>query len=520
MRIWATVALFLSGVQVQAGDVTLSLSGLTQPGGGALVARDVAGVPRNPQLGVVDPADTSDEARQLRALVARGRSQGFDRILYDNRDWAHSILPQSLFPNLTFLKYGPKIHERRWDYGLAGQIFIPALVFGNSSTAVTAGFAQRSLARLAMTSRGAPALAFRDYTSNSLYVYPEHVDHDERDMFPVNWPFMTVSQGSSGSDQPFLRAIAMTLAAFPADTRAALERAGLIAPTVQMILRRNLTLIRTRAHYLSGAAHPVVFDRKWLQPGRMIGQAAAMQPDTIPPLVHLRVLDETFKSQSGLARADERLFTTPASIARIWRGWNWSHEMEISAERTIDPNGRPLRFEWVILQGDPQRIQIEPVGETGARARVRVMWHPEFTVHPRVPGQDIARKSSRVDIGVFASNGVSDSAPSIVSISFPTHQIRDYKPNESGNILLHSVDYDALSRGTPFDPLLHWSAPWRDVFEYDAQGKMLGWKRAQGPQITAFDANEVGQGRYIKSDLAKGPPVLRLVRRSDQNPAD
>ncbi|SFU07780.1 hypothetical protein SAMN05216236_12415 [Sedimentitalea nanhaiensis] len=499
--IWTAVYVALltaGGFPGYAADVALGAKDLRRIGTGPLIAQDVAGLPADPDLPVVDPNAMSPEARQLQGLVARGVSQGFGGILYDNRDRAHSLLSRSLFPNLTFLTYDAQLTKQGLDYGLAGGILIPALVFGNSSTALTSGLNARSQVRLAMTTPGGPARGFRDYIANSLYIYPEHRDHDAVDMYPANWPYTLTSQGSSGSDGPFMAAVAMTLAAFPADTRAALETAGLVAPTVQMILRRNLSMVRTRANYLSAAAHPTVFSSEWLQPGRMIGQAAGLRPEDIPPLVRLRVLDEGFVNKAGLPGKDEHLFTTPSAIARIWRNLDWQREMTVTAAPTGDPNGHDLRFDWILLRGDPEHVRIEPLDQDGVSARITVDWHDMFVL-PARSTDDIARQSSRVDIGVFAWNGRADSAPAIISISFPTHQSRQYQPGPDGVMRLIEVDYDAIERGAYFDPVLHWSAPWTDRFAYLADGTLGGWSREENGMLTQFDArgNPVAGGRVI-----------------------
>jgi hypothetical protein len=231
------------------------------------------------------------------------------------------------------------------------------------------GPAPRSLPRLAMTVPGGPAQALRAYLGNHLYVYPAHRDHDALDLFPGTWACMLASQGSSGSDRPFLRAIALTLAAFRPATRDRLAAAGLVAPAVQMILRRCLAGIETPAAYRSGAAHPPVFAAAALRPARMVAMAAAMAPEAIPPLVRLRVEAETFAAAAGLSGRSERLYDTPVAIARLWRGPAGRQTMTVSAAATRDPNGRPLRFDWVLLQGDPDRVRIEPL-DPRARAPV------------------------------------------------------------------------------------------------------------------------------------------------------
>ncbi len=517
MAVFAMLA--LAGGPGRTADLVLTFKDLRRLGTGPLIAQDVAGLPADPDLPVIDPSATSPEARQLQGLVGRGVSQGFGGILYDNRDRAHSTLSRSLFPNLTFLTYDDDLTKQGLDYGLAGGILIPALVFGNSSTALTSGLRARSQARLAMTVPGGPARGFRDYTANSLYIYPEHRDHDAVDLYPANWPYTLTSQGSSGSDGPFMTAVAMTLAAFPADTRAALEAAGLVAPTVQMILRRNLTLVRTRANYLSPAAHPAVFASEWLQPGRMIGQAAALRPEDIPPLVRLRVVQEGFVNKAGLAGKDEHLFTTPSAIARIWRNLGWRREMIVTAAPTADPNGRDLRFDWVLLRGDPARVRIEPLDPDGLSARITLDWHDSFVV-PARGTDDQPRQSSRVDIGVFAWNGRTDSAPAMISVSFPTHQNRQYRSGPDARMRLVEIDYDAIGRGAYFDPALHWSAPWSDRMAYGPDGGLQGWTRVQGDSRARFDARgdpvAGGRGTYRLDSDPRKLPVLRFRLLDDQ----
>src|SRR5436305_7448978 len=92
--------------------------------------------------------------------------------------------------------------------------------------------------------RGLPLL-YEHYTHNNIYIYPEHRDHDPGhngrgdgfgDTYPTNTPYLITSQGSSGSDQPFLHAIPFTLAAFRPAVKKRLVESGLLMPTLQMIL--------------------------------------------------------------------------------------------------------------------------------------------------------------------------------------------------------------------------------------------------------------------------------------------
>lgn len=420
-------------------------------------------------LPVLGPKDTSREAQQLRGLVRRGVSGGLAGVIYENRDRGHSNLPPDLFPQITRLRYGPDLVAQGMDYGLAGAMILPGITIGNSSTVATGHIIARSLPRFAMTDPAAPDRMAAIAAANMIYVYPEHRDHDDTDLYPANWPYMFISQGSSYSDQPILRAVAMILAALPAETRALAEAEGLVAPTVQMIFRRGRV---AEDAYLTGAAHPTVFDGADLDVGRMITLAADLAPGDLPPAVLLTALAEDFSRSAGLAGQSERLFDTPQAIARIWRDPAFTREMTVTAARTRDPNGRPLRFHWVVLRGDPARVRITPFDAQGITARLAFDWHD-----PRLSAPAGATPGERVDIGVFADNGVQLSAPAFVTVSLPQHHLRVYEPLASGGARLVSIDYDATARQAPFDPVLHWSAYWRDAFQHDASGQITGWTR-------------------------------------------
>jgi hypothetical protein len=222
--------------------------------------------------------------------------------------------------------------------------------------------------------------------------------------------------------------------------------------------------------------------------------------------VQLQVEVENFRPRAGLADLSERLFDTPSAIARVWRGWEGEKEMIVSAAATRDPSGRDLSFDWVLLRGDPELVQITPLDATGTRARITIGWHDRRPVMLRAE-----RLSDRVDIGVFANNGVHDSAPAFVSISFPTHERRDFETGPDGRPRLIAVDYDAAAREARYDPVLHWSAPWRDVLAHDDRGRVTGWTRHFPDGTTEpFDRPATGAAHLTLDRPRNGLPVLRM----------
>lgn len=470
-----------------------------------------------PRMGPAPSDGMRNAIRLLRSLYRSGRASGLTGVIYDNRDSDHSAAPVGLLPGLIQTRYGKELHKRKLNYGMAEALLFDRTTIGNSSTAYTKGFTARSLPRDAMLRPGGAQAAYQTYASNHLYVYPEHRDHDGVDRFPANWPYTVISQGSSYSDKPFVRVLALILAALPPETFAALERGRLMAPTLQMLLRRSMTSGRSRAEYFTGRAHPTVFDHKNLHPDRAVTLAAGLSPDQIPPVVDLRVISESFVPKAGLAGMSERLFDTPNAIARVWRGPAWEKTMIVEARARGGPLTQQVTFDWRVLRGDPKRIDINVLNARGSRARVRIKWHERRRINPRQP-----RETDRIDIGVFARAEAYDSAPSLISVTLPTHQKRTYEPGPDGRPRLSRIDYAAPAPHGP-DPLLFWRALWADQYLYTAEGQMSGWRRHYCDGGSAvFSAAGMTEGgdprpepRYRMVSSAQSAPRLRDLSRPE-----
>lgn len=459
---------------------------------------------------VSGPGVSAPEAGLVRRLMATGRAAGLAGVIYDNRDRGHSVLPADDFPTLRPTRYAARLREANLDTGAAGRFRFPQPTLGNSSTAITRGPFPRSLARVALADPFAAARAHALYAANHLYVYPEHRDHDPDvgDLLTANTPLFVVSQGSSYSDQPFLRALAMTLAAFQPATRAKLEAEGLVAPTLQMILRRSLKRVTGDAAYLSARAHPPVFSQDRLRPGAMISLANSLAPDAIPPLVRLQVVED-FSARPGLdylaTGLGEEVFTTPSAIARLWRSFAYRRTLVLDAGATRDPSGRSLRFHWVLLRGDPDRVDIVTAGPDGVRAMLEVDWHPVR----RDPVTGLA--TNRVDLAVFADNGETLSAPATVSIVFPVHQVRRYAADGAGGLRLETLRYDSPDPATARlrDPLLWPEADWQDRLIYRRDGTLAEIRR-MGPDGRRRVLRPVAGG-FVDAGAPSGPPLRHAV---------
>jgi hypothetical protein len=385
--------------------------------------------------------DTGEVGKLLQKWWKEGTAAGNVGDWYDNRDGDHSPLDLAPWPQLRRVGYSPRDVRAHRHWAIQART-LPHVVFGNSSTSAPPEAGGSNPRTYYCSTEGLHVLASH-YTHNNVYIYPEHRDHDPGhngvgdgygDLYPTNTPYLIVSQGSSGSDQPFMRAIPFTLAAFRPEVKKKLVETGLLTSTLQMILRRTSKRLAGAGDYFTGKAHPSVFEGEWVDPLAMIKLAHDIRLDSIPPLVRLKVIEET-KTTPGVdffepAGAGEQLADTVSVIARLWRGRDYRRRMVVSAEGSLDVNGRPLTFTWALLRGDEKRVRITPRNGAGSVAEIEVSYHER---RPIAPGSPL--DSSGVDVGVFAHNGAHPSAPAFVtwcSLDCEARTYDDGRPVEIG----------------------------------------------------------------------------------------
>lgn len=391
-----------------------------------------------------EPLTTRTDAvgKALNEWYAAGKAAGFEGIQYENRDGNHSPLPPDLFPSLQYWSATEEGKKDTADKGPAVMVRTTPTI-GNSSMAAPAN-AAGSIPRLAAMERGGSEFLFRQYLSNNLFIYPEHQDYDAGangvggwgDLYAVNTPCVLISQGSSYLDMPFVKAMLSTAAALPPAVQRKLIRDRILSPTLQALFRQNSTLVKQEADYFTGTAHPPVYDASAIDELKMVTAAQLLTPLTIPPLAFVEVLSER-SSKNGrdyFERADittEAIATTPAFVGRAFRSSAETYELKLSAKRSVDTEKRPLIYRWVLLQGDPAKVQIMPA-EDGKEATVQIRWHPPFQTTTGV-------RTHRVDIGLFVRSPLAVSAPAIISVTMLPNEMRFF--NKDGR--LEEICYQA-----------------------------------------------------------------------------
>lgn len=371
---------------------------------------------------------TRDDAvgRSLNHWATDETAAGFSALQYENRDGNHSLLPD-LYKRLHRVVHLPEEIKEGMDKGFPNQLRkLPTI--GNcsmSGTPDTIGSLPRTMF---MHPLGHEILSAQ-YAANNLFIFPEHMDHDPGangvggwgDLFPVNHPGVLITQGSSGSDMAYVKALLAAAAALRPEVQEFLIRRGVLMPALQALLRQNSTLVETESDYFTGKAHPVVFDAATLDELKLVTAAQVMSLLSVPPVARLRLLTPPV-ARPGIdffevpQVAPQVLGSQPACVACVYRTSADFQDVRLSAEGSSDPGAKPLSFKWVLLQGDPAHVQIIPA-EEGTQASVRIRWQPAMLATSGI-------RSHRVDIGLFASNGLKWSAPAIFCMAMLPNEQR------------------------------------------------------------------------------------------------
>ena len=228
-----------------------------------------------------------------RVKMTSGSSGGNVGDLYMNRDGRHSLLDIKNYPGLTSVQLDSLGRTNRMDMSFPNILF-PYPVFGNASLAMTIGPYWRSLPRAMLTTEARLLGRMeRLYLSNQVWVYPSHADTapigTNGDVFASIAPYWLTTAGRSWSDLPYLRGALEASRSLDPKVKAEIVRRGLLAPTIQTLIRRSLNGVTNEVDYLDAKAHPTALPPKGLDLARLKSAAKAMTIESIPPLAAVSV---------------------------------------------------------------------------------------------------------------------------------------------------------------------------------------------------------------------------------------
>ena len=283
--------------------------------------------------------------------------------LYVNRDAGHSLLDVSRFPGLTVVRFDSEGRRRGLDLDFPNTRF-PYPVFGNCSRAFTHGAYWRSIPRAIVTDIRALNRMIPLYLSNQTWVFPANQDTapvgTNGDVFASITPYWITTAGCSFSDRPYLAAALEASRAFPPATKEDLVRRGLLAPTIQTLIRKSLHAVANEEEYLTAKAHPTAFPADGVDIGRLVRAAAALKPEGVAPLVAVAV------SPGRVTAAPTRPELTYASA------YAWAFVLRSDDEmRTFDLKAQGAEeYAFVQTHGDNLKVSIEKTGADSARVTI------------------------------------------------------------------------------------------------------------------------------------------------------
>jgi len=324
--------------------------------------------------------------------------------LYVNRDGFHSpngreALDAFLgeYPGLTCVMLDQEGRSRGMDLDFPNAIY-PYPVFGNCSRARVGDAYWRSLPRALVTSEAIRLKTMaRLYLANQVWVFPSNADTapvgTNGDVFASITPYWLTAAGRSWSDLPYLRAALEASRSLPPETKKAAVSRGLLAPTIQTLIRKSLKGVDSESDYLTSKAHPTALPPDGLDMDRLKASAAAMKPSAVPPLAVVVVKPRPIKEETIWP---ELTYATGFAWAYVLRAEEPTRSFAVSAKGAGD-------YMFSVVHDDLGAAKLERIGYDSA-----VITLDKTKMSP----------TNRVDLAVFGrSSGTGWGAPSYVSFA-------------------------------------------------------------------------------------------------------
>ena len=340
---------------------------------------------------------------QAQLVMTGARTGGNAGDLYMNRDGRHSMLVVTNWPGLTQVSLDGEGRARQLDVDFPNIAF-PYPVFGNASRGLRGTPYWRSLPRALMTGQSAYLKTMvHFYTTNQIWVFPSVDDYDLTstngygDVFLSVAPYWLCSQGVSWSDQYYLRAALEVSRSLPPTTKQSIVARGLLAPTIQTLIRKSLKGVKGEDDYLTAKAHPTCLPPNGLDLARLKKMAAALKPFEAPPLARIAAV-QTAPVLEPAAGLPEITYATPFAWAWILRASDTYRSFTIQAQ----PLGA-VEYAFAVVHDERGAAKLETL--RGDCAKVSI-------------DKSKLTTTNRVDVAVFAkAPGTAWGAPSFVSFA-------------------------------------------------------------------------------------------------------
>lgn len=314
-----------------------------------------------------------------------------------NRDGMHSSVTVTNFPGLTPVRFDQEGRDRKLDL-LIPNVLFPYPCFINCSMAYTSGPYWRSVSRSMVTTDLVHLKTLvKMYLSNQVLVTPSNADTapvgTNGDVFASITPYWMTTAGRSWSDLPYLQAALEVSRTLPRQTKSELVQKGLLAPTIQSLIRKSLKGVSSEDDYLTAKAHPTALPPKGVDLVRLKALAAALTPAAIPPLAVISVKPDSVESKS------------PWPELTYGTAFAWAFVLRADADvRTFDVSARGASY-FKFVQTHGQGVDVTIVPKAGDAVQVVL----------KSKGMS---PTNRVDIAVFGRNdGTGWGAPSYISFA-------------------------------------------------------------------------------------------------------
>ena len=336
---------------------------------------------------------------EAKMRLAVGSSGGNVGDLYMNRDNRHSMLNLGDYPGITEVRLDAFGRTNGMDRSFPNMLF-PYPVFGNASLAMTAGPYWRSLPRAMMTTETMVlGRMLKLYLGNQTWVFPSHADTapvgTNGDVFASIVPYWMTTAGRSWSDQPYLRAALEASRSLNPQVKAGIVKRGLLAPTIQTLIRKSLKAVTNEVDYLSARAHPTALPPNGLDLARLKDSARALSVESVPPLVTISVEPAPVRQKPTVP---ELTYATPFAWAFVLRADDPVRQFTITAR-----GAESYAFSVTHGDADDQGVRLSEVKPNVFRVTLN---------------RDLLSPTNRVDITVVGRNGKTGwGAPSYVSFA-------------------------------------------------------------------------------------------------------